>query len=280
MLYHLAALAVLPRTLGGKQACTVIVDTDGKLSVSRVAAQMQILLRKRQPPASEGDWTDDSMRDETMSALKHIHIFRPQSLASTIDTINSLTTYFFNRDRHYSFDREIAFIALDSASAFYWQDRSETEDAAFLAKTTTSSTAGQTSTYFQLATALKSATKTFDCPAIFTSWYLGPQQRQGDGASQRSFRSQIPPLQANLRLVVHRLSVRKFPPGLSLQAALREAGVRQKAVEEGKFECFVNEWGLEERLLRRLNGGGCFGFRIMDNGLLVEGIEDDGRDQK
>jgi DNA-repair protein XRCC2 len=60
---------------------------------------------------------------------------------------------------------------------------------------------------------------------------------------------------------------------------LREAAVRQKAVEEGKFECFVNEWGLEERLLRRLNGGG-FGFRIVDDGLLVEEIEDDGSDRK
>jgi DNA-repair protein XRCC2 len=265
--------------LGGKEACIVIIDTDGRFSVSRLAAQIQLLLRKDQLSELEGNWIDETIREEIVSALKYVHIFRPQSLASTIATIDSLPTYLFDQTRHYSFDHEIALIALDSASAFYWQDRSETEDDAFLAKTTTSTTAGQTSAYFQLATALKSATKTFDCPAIFTSWYLGPQQRQGDGAIQRSFRPQIPPLQANLRLVVHRLLVRKFPPGLSLEGALREAAVRQKAVEEGKFECFVNEWGLEERLLRRLNGGG-FGFRIVDDGLLVEEIEDDGSDRK
>jgi DNA-repair protein XRCC2 len=269
LLYHLSALAVLSRKYGGKQACVVIIDTDGKLSVIRTAEQIQLLLRKQQPPDSEGDWPDEIMREELFSALKHIHIFRPQSLASTIATINSLPTYLFNPNQHYSFDREVAFIALDSAAAFYWQDRSETEDAAFLTKTTTPNTPGQTSAYFRLATALKSAMKTFDCPAIFTSWYLGPQQREGDGTIVRSFRPQILPLQADLRLVVHRLPVRKFPAGLRLEGALREAGVRQKAVEEGKFECFVNELGLEERILRRLNGCG-FAYRIVDDGLLVE----------
>ena len=269
LLYHLSVLAVLPRDLGGRQACIVIVDTDGKFSVSRLAAQIQLQLRGQQPPETEGGLADEAIREVVISALKHIHIFRPQSLASTIATIDALPTYLLKQTRHYSFDREVAFVALDSASAFYWQDRSETEDATFLAKTTTFSPAGQTSAFFQLATAIKSVARSFDCPAIFTSWYLGPQQRQGDGASSKSLRPQIPPLQADLRLVLRRLPVRKFPPGLSLEGALREAAVRREAVEEGKFECFVNEWGLEERLLRKLHGGG-FGFRTVNDGLVVE----------
>jgi DNA-repair protein XRCC2 len=224
------------------------------------------------------DMSDESLLTETVAALKHIHIFHPQSLTTTIATLDALPDYLFNQGRHYSFDREVAFIALDSASAFYWQDRSETENATFLAKTTSSSGSSQSSAYFQLATALKSATKTFNCPAIFTTWYLGPQHRHGDGPTSRSFRPQIPPLPANLRLVIHRLPVRKFPAGLSLDGALREAGERQKAVAEARFECFVNEWGLDERLLRRLNGSN-FEFRILNDGLLVEEKKGDKEDQ-
>jgi DNA-repair protein XRCC2 len=59
---------------------------------------------------------------------------------------------------------------------------------------------------------------------------------------------------------------------------LREAGERQKAVAEARFECFVNEWGLDERLLRRLNGSN-LEFRILNDGLLVEEKKGDKEDQ-
>ena len=53
-----------------------------------------------------------------------------------------------------------------------------------------------------------------------------------------------------------------------MEQALREAGDRQKAVDEGKFGCFVNEWGLDEQVLMKVGGG--FGFRIRGEGVLVD----------
>ena len=267
LLYHLCALAVLPRSMSGKQECVVIVDTDGKFAITRLAAQIQLLLHLHSVEATH-DLSEERLNIETASVLKHIHIFRPQNLASTIATLDSLPSYLFNQDRHYSFDREVAFIALDSASAFYWQDRSETENAAFHAKTEASNAGNQISDCFKVAAALKRASKMFGCPAIFTTWYLGPQQKAGDGMVPRAFRPQIRPLQASLRLVVHRVPVRKFPAGLNLDGALREAADRQKAVAEGRFECFVNEWSAEEGPLRQQSSG-TFEFRILVDGLMV-----------
>lgn len=54
---------------------------------------------------------------------------------------------------------------------------------------------------------------------------------------------------------------------ISVESAQREARDRLKAVEEGKFECFVNEWGVDERSLRRLqSAGGGFEFKILEDG--------------
>lgn len=275
LLYHLSALAVLPQAMGGKQACVVIIDTDNKLSVSRLLAQMKLLLNRHHLATSTEPAPDEMFHNEALQAIKHVHIFRPQSLASTIATIDSLPVHLFNQNRHYSFDREVAFIAVDSISAFYWQDRAETEDATFLATTTKQSSAAQTSACFQLSTSLKAASKALDCLSIITTWYLGSQAKVSEGMNLRSYRPQIPALQVTLRLVVHRLPVRKFPTGLSLANVVREAPERLKAVKEGKFECFVDDFGVEERLLRQLSGGG-FGFRIMDDGLFIDAQEPEG----
>lgn len=59
---------------------------------------------------------------------------------------------------------------------------------------------------------------------------------------------------------------------ISVEGAMREADDRLKAVEEGRFECFVNEWGVDERTLRRMHGiGSGFEFKIQEDGMIVEG---------
>ena len=69
---------------------------------------------------------------------------------------------------------------------------------------------------------------------------------------------------------------------MSIEEALREAEARQKAVEEGRFECFVNEWGLDERTLQRLSRSGTgttgFGFRIGKDGVQIEPDGQDGEE--
>ena len=267
LLYHLTALAILPKSLGGKETCVVICDTDGTFNIKRLVQQLRLLLASH--PRSEKVNINKAI---IHPSLRHVHILRPQSLAALTASLDTLPTYFFNKHKHYSFDRAVGFIAIDSASAFYWQDRAETEDAAFFAKTSDGEEATQ-SGYVALAAVLKKTCAALQCPAIFTSWHLGPMAPTP--YASRAFRPSLPAAlvtMVTLRLVTQRIAVRKFPPLISVEGARREAESRIKAVEEGRFECFVNELGVEERLLRRMQkeGGWLFVFRILKDGVVFE----------
>ncbi|KAK4539638.1 hypothetical protein LTR36_010464 [Oleoguttula mirabilis] len=274
LLYCLTALAVLPIYLNGKQACVVIIDTDASFSVPRLAEQLTLMMKKQQrTEASESD-----IPDTVTSALKHVHIFRPQSLDSTFATLDALPNYLFDKSRHHSIDRPVGFLAVDSASAFYWQHRADEDDASLLQNTDPGQpTPSQPTGYTRLATALKAASASFSCPVILTSWHLGaaPASLHSHTAEARSLRPSLPaPLSQlpTLRLIVQRVSVRKFPAGISIEEARREAADRQTAVEEGKCEAIVNEWGVDERTLQKLQSVGAgFGFRIRDEGLTFDG---------
>ncbi|KAK1075770.1 hypothetical protein LTR74_000178 [Friedmanniomyces endolithicus] len=288
LLYHLTALAVLPSDLGGKESCVVILDTDGTFSIPRLAQQLLLLIKA---PSS----TDQENDDILLSSLKHIHIFRPQSLASSIATLTTLPAYLFDASRHYSLDRAASFIALASASAYYWQTKASEENAALFASTAAplSKPSKQQqqvpAAYAQLTTALRSASLTFRCPIVLTSHHLGgpvnpsttPHDHPAD--SSHALRPSLPaPLSTlpTLKLILTRLPVRKFPAGISLEEAAREAVDRQAAVEAGKYSCVVNEWGLDERVLRRLQrlgeGKKGFGFRIGAEGLRMDGGGENG----
>jgi DNA-repair protein XRCC2 len=278
LLYYLTAIAVLPKPHGGRQSSVVIIDTDGWFSVPRLAEQMKSLLSQHAAHTSDAPPSSPSTRDEILhSALRHVHIFHPHSLESTTATLRSLPTYLFNPTAHHSFDRAIAFIALDSASAFYWQFRADAEDAALPSDTSISPTkskayAHPSQAYANLAAALKHASKVLNTPIIYTTRHLGLLKDPASyGPSSRSFRPPLPapwPSFSTLRLVVHRAAVRKLPVQMSVEEARREAEARQKVVDDGKFECFVDEFGVEETVLQRLRVGGAgFDFRIMGDGV-------------
>lgn len=268
LLYHLCAQAVLPVHLGGKQAAAVVIDANGQYDVQRLGTHIQQLIRQQSGCLSESG--DSAQVDqETHSALKHVHIFRPQALDSTTATLDALPQYLFDQRRHHSYDRGVSFVALDPASAFYWQDRAETEDAAFIATTEAPSTTSSTqSGYFQLSKSLKAACKALCCPAIITTWHVGISQSSDN--TVRSIRPQLPAMQTTLRLIIHRIPVRKFPPGITLEQALRESPSRQKAVEDCRFECLLSEYEVEERVLRGLKGKDSgFGFAVSSSGVTI-----------
>ena len=266
LLYHLCAQAVLPYDLSGKEACVVVLDMDGTFSVPRLVNQTQDQLRQRGTEIAE-------VEDLALRTLQHVHVFRPQSLDSASATLDALADYLFDQGRHYSFDRLVAFVALSSCSVFYWQDRLDMENAAFHAATSSAPNKPKAppSNYVQLSTSLKAAIGLLRCPAIITTWHLGPMPQP---PNQRSLRPSIPTLQPTLRLVIHRLPVRKFPANISIEEALRQTDDRQKAIEEGSIECFVNEWNLDERTLQVLQKVDlAFGIRITDNGVTVDEAE-------
>lgn len=264
LIYRLAAANVLAKECGGHERCVVLVDTDGHFDVEKLADQLKVRLQSGPCPQDS-----DSLDGMVFQSLRHLHIFRPQSLAALTSCLRGLQSYLFNQQRHFSYDRAVGFIAIDSASAFCWQDRAETEDAAFYAKTSAEPGQLPPSAYNALAASLKEASAAIHCPVIFTSRHSGPVQATPHAG--RALRPSLPPpfpTLPTLRLVCQRLQVKKFPPWISVKGALREAADRLKAVEQARFECVVNEWGIDERTLRKLqSAGGGFEFRITDEGV-------------
>ncbi|EME46600.1 hypothetical protein DOTSEDRAFT_33187 [Dothistroma septosporum NZE10] len=252
LLHHLIARSVLSTNLGGHQSCAIVIDADNTFSVSRLTHSIKhFAFSNRQP-----ETTSESLNQAIHHSLKHIHIFHPQSLSSTIATLNALPSYLFDAKRHTSFDRPISFIALDSASSFYWQARSSSEDAALLANTSKTS-AMSSEGYTHLAVALKRASRVLHAPILYTTRYIGPRKNHSTGFEMeaRSFRPSLPPpwgTMPTVRLMVRRVEVRKLPVGATVEQARREDEARRKVVEKAKFEVFVNEWGIDEGTVRRL----------------------------
>ncbi|RMY83737.1 hypothetical protein D0862_11613 [Hortaea werneckii] len=283
-LYCLTAIAVCPKSSGGREACVIILDTDGTFSVDRLAQQIRKHLIPIRTTSNPDKHSDTDLNDTIFSCLKHVHLFRPQSLPSTIRTLEDLPSHLFNPTRHHSYDRIVGFIALESASTFYWPNRSAEEEAALHALTEPPQSpihqppSSKPSNYQHLATALRTATRTFSCPAVFTTYHSGPtpsnpNQTPGTRFLRPALPAPLSQFPLLLRFIVQRKPVRKFPVGLSIEEALREAEARQRAVEEGRFECFLNEWGVDERTLQRLSRSGMgrgFGFRIDADGVQID----------
>ncbi|KXT15689.1 hypothetical protein AC579_134 [Pseudocercospora musae] len=282
LLYQMVVTAVLPFHLGGRQTAIIFLDTDNHFSATRLAQQMRktIVMHIKEDFVDEG-----SLSQVVDESLKHVHVVRPQSLSALITTINDLPNYLFNPTKHKSFDRAISFITLDSASAFYWQSRADTENAAlhasFKMKDSATKVQQQSAGYNQLAASLKNASRILSAPVIYTTRDFNPPQKTSGGghtsaffmSESHSIRPSLPPPWPNLstlRLIVRRAPIRSLPVEVTVEDATRETEMRQKVIAQGKFECFVNEWGLSERSLQNLQEkGNMFDFFISTQGIQI-----------
>ncbi|CAK1357129.1 uncharacterized protein RHO25_008722 [Cercospora beticola] len=295
LLYHLTALAVLPRTLGGRQAAVIYFDLDKHFSVTRLAQQIKRLLLA-QSLAPNQKLSNDNVNEIVSECLLHVQIYHSYSLSKTVSTLNNLQSYLFDSSKHHSFDRTIAFIAVDSASALYWQTRFETEEAALLSSTSNKSYTEpprQPIGYTHLAAALQSASRTFSAPIIYTVRDYNPPAKASSHNSNHhqyqltnsafgssllddayALRPSLPaPFNsvsfATLRLIMRRGIVRKLPIEVTVEDALQEESNRRKVTDQGKFECFVNEWGVDDKVMDRLRAKGAL-FEVFITG---EGIK-------
>ncbi|KAI5367485.1 Putative DNA repair protein XRCC2 [Septoria linicola] len=286
LLYHLTALAVLPTYLRGRQGAVLYFDLDRRFSVPRLAQQIKRIVLAHSPEArrtatSSTAIDKSSVQEVIEECLRHVQIYKPHTLAKTVSTLNNLQSYLFKTSAHHSFDRAVAFIAIDSASALYWQTRAEADEAALIASTSKGAPPHNSIGYTHLAAALRSASRTFSAPVIYTARDYNPPPKVSQqfssafgGFDAFSLRPSLPaPFNAQnsatLRLVIRKADIRKLPIEISVEDALREEESRRKVVGLGRFECFVNEWGVEEKVLQKLRAKGAM-FEVF---ITAEGIK-------
>lgn len=255
LLHHSIAATILPRAyngtpLGGKEATVALFDLSSSYSVLRLGT---ILEARISAAFSASDSNLQVYETLAHDSLQHLHVFRPQSHESLINTVAALPAYFLSdTTSHYSANRQLGAIVIHNLGAFYWQDRQDVEvqnDAALEGSDIPILDRENSlflSRYRSLVGALREAQRLFDCPIIATDWALATPVHNSD---EQVLRPHLPSIWTTFRtvnLVLQRHSVKKFSPGMSVEEVLAEKVQRQEAVDSSGFFGWVNWWDSEE----------------------------------
>ena len=263
LLYYMIAVAVLPFShcgtrLDGCGSAVVLLDTDARFDAARLRAVASGVVqwkrsRARDPALEHADFGLDCLLHDS---LQHVHVFRPQSSSALLATLQNLDAYLLDLSRHRSAARPLHAILLDSASAFFWQDRlrdevARTEEIGLPAAEIERDRQQQRSfhlavLYRELVEELLRLQARFDCAVVYTTWGVSPAyNHQG----LPSFKPHLPGLWKTfpvLRVVVQRDSVQSFGQETTVAEAERDAFTRQAVVLQGKFSVWVDPWGQED----------------------------------
>lgn len=325
LLYYITAIGILPPafdgvTLGGKGGAVVFLDTDSRFDAKRLRDILVCIVREKLDSGQRGEHnikpdTEPALGLMIDECLRHVHVFRPQSSLALLSTLRSLESYLLHSTQHVSHARRLHAIILDSASAFYWQDRREAEllsipgvreeraATATSQNPETSSHANMNTPQIALETvnALRHLQHTFSCAILYSTWGLQrahPQHKpqhmyayatpssSSASASPLSFRPHLPrpwPTFPTLRLVVHRDPVRQFAPYMSIDEARRDASARQGVVARGEFSLWVDLWGKDNwppEIMERLSANNILGFWVRNAGVGICGGPADGNDDR
>lgn len=243
LLYLITALAVLPRhydgiPLHGKASAVIILDTDNRFSVPRLArvAHHHITRCCGHHGAQPAAIATDALLAAT---LAHVHLLRPQSHAALLAALRALPAFLASRANPSS-RRPLHSVLLDSASAFFWPLRAaaDARRTASIGAQHPAASASAADAYAALAHELGALSARLDVAVVVTT--VGASQRGGE----------VKPLLpaaftnvATLRLVVAREAVRPFALRMIVGEARVERSQRQGVVEKGVFGVRVDGWG-------------------------------------
>ena len=272
LLSYIAAISVLPKLYGGKDSTVIYIDTDGRFFAPRTNQIMHHHMDQQSTPPSALSDTDTVIHE----ALNHIHIFRPQSSTQLLSILTALPTYLFDPIRHTSTHRPLSAIVIDSATAFYWQDRFDRTMARL--ETPQGGRLEGPSPTQQIITRLKSLQEQFECVVLFSTTSASPtttsnttplMNKEGGPTTPapRQFERNISPwtAYATLTLSLSRIPVSKFAPQMTLEECIRDREKRFEVVKKGRVGVSVVGKGGEKG-----KGVGAFGFRIGDEGVEFE----------
>lgn len=239
-------------TIGGRGRGVVILDADGRFSARRVEQLMRNHFEariedhtNRQAMLFGCRASDEALLAAIDDALARVHLFRPTSSLSMAATLRSLPTYLAERDP----DTELAYVMVDSLSAFHHQDTFRHREA-------NPDQLSHPIKYILLA--LASLRRTLSPTIVLTTWALSTADAQRglyrqhlappypspfteDAPLERAFALDDPLMQAHsgpLALTHHITlhlptpSVPPFPLATTLEDALRgDAGARREEVK-------------------------------------------------
>ncbi|KAJ5593943.1 uncharacterized protein N7459_000151 [Penicillium hispanicum] len=312
LMYYLVALAILPGfydkiPIGGQGAAVVLIDADDRFDAWRLHSVAADIIRRAKVALDSdvlnedtGGSADEELEATVSFALKHVHVFRPQSSSALLSTLQNLDHYLYDISRHHSAARPLQLLAIDSATAFLWQDRlrdeiARTEEigrshAEIIQEREQGKSFYLSDLYAELVKELKRLQGRFGCTVVFTTTVsVGRPANSASGqpgpfgpydqplSRTPSLRPALPAPWGTfptLRLVVHRDVVRSFPPTMSAHDARHDAPMRQSVVRQGKFSAWVNAWGREEWPRRVVDGvdwhnGGSFSFYVRESGVEI-----------
>jgi hypothetical protein len=286
LLYLIVTFATLPHhingiDMAGKNAAVVILDTDDRFDVTRLQTIMKNQIQHRisiamedkehsddgEPNEGRGstrnnpvsDLSDAEVDSAIRESLQNIHIFRPQSFSSLIATLEHLPSYLLGlASNHYSKNRPLHSIIVDSASAFYWQLRAEEETrrVLILNSSTSTSTPANPLNYTVVMSKLRWLSSTFECPVLATTWNLSSSSHGNGPYLNPSF-----PMLPTLRLNVRRIFIPPFGPRVSAEQAESLRHMRPEVAEKQKF------WVERDKPGLAMAG---FGFVVSDQGVFVD----------
>lgn len=288
--YLITIIAVLPQDYNGKEHAVIWLDTDARFSAVRLQSVLIHHLSNTFPGLSSSE--SNAICHE---ALRHVHLFRPQSSSQLVATLVSLPGYLLGTggsSTHFSASRSLGLLVLDSATAFYQQDCFEAEIARFEALRTddhagtrSSSRLSRTS---EVIAELKRLQKLFDCTILFTSTRheksstmnaaanIAVTMNDGWRLPQEAPRISLWVAFATLTLSVSQDEVRQFAVQLSLDECHRDQPNRLAAVTKRRSIVSV-DWRTSDiwpiavqDALNRLDGQGSFAIRLTSSSIDVE----------
>ena len=283
ILYQIIAITLLPPYdheihLRGKGQAVVLLDLSSKFSIAHLKHIMQCHISAKYS-ASDAPPNENDIGDLLHASLTHLHVLRPHSTPSLLATLSTIPSYLLAQPSpHFSANRSLGLLAINDISAFYHQDRQESEEAATSSTTYQSRKPGSNSLlkehYISLTTALHELQLLFSTPMVVTNLSLSTPTNQR--TNQPSLRPHLPGVWSNfctLQVVVERDRVTKFGPGMSVEEASGERMQRWEAVCRSGFSGWVNWWGSggwREEVkegLRALERGGSFNFWVGEEGV-------------
>ena len=280
LLYHIVSLIVLPTaynniSLQGLDSAVVLCDLDHRFSLLRLREIMSNRLSSSFEHFSKQVAIDITAKI-VQDSLCHLHIFRPQTSLSLLATLQTLSSYLLNTTSHFSANRRLGAMILSNLNAFVWQDRLDGAEEKEC-ELNDLSTDLLSSRFRDIVSYLKRIQEAFSCPVIGTSCAMFPSKASSARPlAYSTFNTYLPNVWnsfVTVRLILQRESVRKFPPGISAEEAMREARQRREAVQNSAFSAMLDwtksqDWREETRnILKHREYDGGFFFKVTAAGV-------------